>query len=314
MPDPDKKVDETTTEETKTEVAPGETGEDGKYTDEGLAALVDQISKGETETKETSTEDKGAEETKETKTEKKEEQMVPISRLNEVISERNQLREKINTRPIATTEQTKVPTVEELRAEHKTKRQEWQTAVFENDQETATKLLNELDDLENSIDEARLNEVSDTTRAQSADDIRYDNLLESYKKKYPAIDNDSEDFDKGLVTKVFEVREAFIAAGNTWSQALEKAHELVLAPLGSTKKVEETTETRTTEGKRNLADALTRQPANVADVGSSADAVNNNKFGIDISRLTVDQFDKLPDEVKSKLRGDTLEEHHVANR
>lgn len=312
MPDPEKKVDETTTEETKSEVTPGQTGEDGKYTDEGLAALVEKISKGEVEVPEATKDasDDGEEETKETK----EEQMVPISRLNKVIDERNRLREQVNTKPVQQTEQSSEPTVSDLKQQHKTKRQEWQAAVFENDQEAANKLLDEMDALEEAIDEARLNEVSTTTRAQSADDIRYDNLLEKYMEQYPIIDKNSDDFDPKIVSEMFEVREAFIARGLPWSQALEKAHNLILKPLGATKKVTETTEQRTTSSKKNLADALSRQPANVADVGASADAVNNNKFGIDISRLTVEQFDKLPDELKTKLRGDALEEHHLGNR
>lgn len=239
--------------------------------------------------------------------------MVPISRLNEVINERNQLRTQVNNPTPQQNQQDAAPTVDELKVQHKDKRKAWQAAVFENDQETANKLLDEMDALEEAIDDARFDEVSNTTRAQSADDIRYDNLLKSYQEKYDVIDKNSENFDQEVVTEMFEVREAFIARGHTWADALEKAHKLVLQPLGSTKKADETTETRTTESKRNLADALTRQPANVADVGASADSVNNTKFGIDISRLTMEQFDKLPDEVKEKLRGDTLEEHHVGN-
>jgi hypothetical protein len=309
MPSPEKKTDDTSQNDDKT-VTPGETGEDGKYTDEGLAALVDQIAKGETDDKTTQEADDKTDVDDDDK-----EQMVPISRLNKVIDERNKLREQVSKpQPQQQVQQEAIPTIDDLRKEHKAKRKEWQKAVFDNDSDKADSLLDEMDALEAAIDDARFDEVSTTTRAQSADDIRYDNLLEQYQKEYPVIDKSSDNFDQSIVTEMFEVREAFIAKGLPWSKALEKAHNLVLKPLGTKKKASDTKENRESESKKNLADALTRQPANVADIGDSADANNHKKFGIDISRLTMEQFDKLPDDIKTKLRGDTLEEHHLGNR
>lgn len=315
MPKENAKVDEGTQATDDKAASPGQVGEDGKYTDEGLAALVDQIAKGD------KADDKAdpapAKEAKKPDTtddaDDKGEKMVPISRLNAVIDERNRLRDQVG-KVVQQTPQDKLPTVDELRAQHKTKRKEWQKAVFENEPEKADSLLDEMDALEAAIDDARFDEVNSTTRAQSADDIRYDNLLEKYMEQYPMINKQSKDFDQSIVTEMFEVREAFIAKGLPWSQALEKAHNLVLKPLAASKKVKDTSDTRTSESKKNLADALTRQPANVSDLGSAADSINNNKFGIDINRLTMEQFDKLPDDIKSKLRGDTLEEHHLGNR
>jgi hypothetical protein len=281
----------------KKEVPPGQLGDDGKYTDEGIAALVDKIAKGDDESKE--------EKKAEKKAEKKDEKMVPISRLNEVINERNKLRDQVGKpAPVA---KDAPPTVAQLRTQLNTKRTEWQKALMDNDADVATALLSDLNKLEAQLDDTRSAEVRDTSRALSADDIKYDALLEKLLTDFPIIDKTSDTFDQEVVTEVYDMREAYIAAGHTQTEALKMASKYVLQPRVKQRKVKE----RTTDSKRVLVDALDRQPTDVSDVGDSADKINNNKFGIDITRLKPEQFDKLSPEIKSELRGDKVQEHHL---
>jgi len=297
--DDDKKVDD------KSDAKPGETGEDGKYTDEGLEALVKDIIKKDAK-EDDKKDDKKADDKKDDKKDDKE-QMVPISRLNTVIDERNKLRQQV-TAPA----DDKLPTVQELRDELNIKRGEWQAAIFDNDKDKAQSLLAEMNTLEVTIDDTRQAESESSTRAMSADDIKYDTLLATLQKDYPALDKTSDDFDQEVVTEVFNMREAYIVAGYSQTDALNTAAKYILKP--DTKKVKETTTKRKDDSKKSLTDALSRQPADVSDVGAAADAINNNKFGIDINRLTTEQFDKLDDKIKQQLRGDVVEEHHLGVR
>jgi len=314
--DNDKKIDDAAK---KPDAKPGEVDPDtGKYTDDGVAALVDQIkNKKPDDKKSDDSKDDKKTSTKDTKSDDDDGQMVPISRLNKVIDERNNLRTQLESQPKPQVkEEDQPPTVEELRVQHKEKRKAWQKAVFDNDQDAADKLLDEMDTLEEVIDETRLNETANATRAQSADDIRYDNLLDEMTVAFPVIDKNSDAFDQKVVTEVFNMREAFIARGDTQTEALRKARDYILSPLGAKdtqKKVQDTTDKRNEDSKKNLADALSRQPTNVSDLGASSDAVNND-YGIDVKRLTPEQFDKLPDDVKQDLRGDTIKEHHLGQR
>lgn len=312
-PEKDTQTPEQEPEVKEPEIEPGQTDPDtGKYTDEGIAALVEKIKAGNVEVK-----DKEPEKDSEPEPEVGKDKMVPISRLNEVIDERNRLREQVNSKSnLQQTTQTPAnesKSIDDLRGNLRSKRTEWQAAIFDNDADKAAKLLAEMDSLEEQIDDIRINEASSMTRVQSADDVRYDNLLDKLKADYPVIDKSSDDFDQKIVTEMYNMREAFIAKGDLQSEALEKAARYILQPLGNPKKAKETAETRVGDSKKNLADALTRQPTNVADLGASADAVNN-EFGIDINRLTPDQFDKLPEDIKTKLRGDEIKEHHLGVR
>lgn len=301
----DKKDDDVKVDDTPT-AKPGEVDDEGKYTDEGLDALVKQITTDDDSDK---ADDKVDDKPDDKAVDKDPEKMVPLSRLNAVIDERNKLRTQVST--VVQPQADALPTVEELRTEFSNKRKEWQDAIFDNDKEKAATLLGEMDSLEIAVDDARQAESESTTRALSADDIRYDSLLADLLKDNPVIKKGTEEFNQEVVTEMFDMREAFIARGYSQTDALEKAAKYVLEPVVDTKVADDVTDTRKADSKRNLADALSRQPADVADVGSPADAINNNKFGIDVTRLKPDQFDKLPDDVKEALRGDKLEEHHL---
>lgn len=296
-------------EETKV-TEPGATDPNtGKYTDEGLAELLKKLKTEGTE--ESNEGDKGKEDKKESK---KDDQMIPKSRFDEVINERNRLREQLQGAPKKEEPPSnKAPSVDDLRKELATKRKEWQKAIFDNDQDTADNLLSEMDQLEVNIDEARLSESESMTRALSADDVRYDALLEQLQEQYPIINKGSDDFDQKVVSEMFDMREAYIARGFSQTDALKKARDYILKPLGPTKPNTDTQNERSSNSRKNLADALTRQPPNAADLGAPADA-GMSKLGIDISRLTPEQFDKLDEETKAELRGDKLTEEHMKNR
>lgn len=291
----------------KDEAKPGDFDpETGKYTDDGIDALVDQIKNRSKKKGDDLDEDEDPPPTKKDDDTK----MVPISRLNEVIEERNRLRQQV-TAPVApVAKKDAPPTVEELRTQLSSKRKEWQKAIFDNDADKADSLLSEMDKLETTIDDVRLSETANATRVQSADDVRYDNLLEQMLTEYPIIDKSSPDFDQNVVTEIYDMREAYIARGLSQTDALKKARDYILKPLATNKKVKDVKKERTDSSKRSLADALSRQPANVSDLGASSDAVNND-YGIDIKRLTPEQFEKLPEDVKADLRGDALKEHHM---
>jgi hypothetical protein len=307
---PDDKVDDT--------VKPGEVdAETGKYTDDGLDALVETLKADDKKPADTDDDESGdkkaAKKADETDDSDKREKFIPRSRFDEVVNENQRLKAAQTTRSTAKTDVP--PTVAELRNTLKETRGKWQQAIFDNDASVAQGYLADIDILEERIDDTRDADNTNAARVLSSDDIKYDNLLASALASHPVIDKTSEDFNQQVVTDMFEMREAYVSRGYSQTDALQQSIKFVLGPLGSTKKVKETGKKRTTEARKNTVDALTRQPADVNDVGGASDAGGKDStLGIDINRLTMEQFDKLPEEVKVKLRGDVITDEHLDRR
>lgn len=290
-------------------VEPGAVDETGKYTDEGLDALVESLKKDpevKEEVKDVVEEEEQEEEEKKTKREK----MIPRSRFDEVVQENQRL--KASQMKQAT---TGVPTLASLRTDLKKARSDWQQAIFDNDAKAASTFLSLIDTIEENIDQARDDTTTSVARALTSDDIKYDNLLDNAMKEYDVINKASDDYDQTVVNEMVEMRESYIARGYSQADALQQSIKYILKPHKSAKTVKDVTDTRKTSARKNTVDALKRQPSNVADLGGATDTGGpGNVLGIDITRLTIEQFDRLPDDVKAKLRGDTITDEHLDKR
>jgi hypothetical protein len=304
----DDKVDD----KVDTKVEPGATDETGKYTDEGLDALVDELKADDGKEPEVKKDEKKEPEVKKEDDDKRE-AMIPRKRFDEVNS-RLQALEQAARQP--NTQQQEAPvTVATLRADLKTERTAWQKAIFDNDADAASKHLGNIDILEEHIDQARDDTSVNAARQLSSDDIKYDNLLASTIKDFDVIDKGSKNFDQTVVNEMFEMRESYVARGYSQADALQQSVKYILQPNANKKQVKKTTDDRTTDARKNTVDALQRQPSNVADLGGATDTGGTgNAMGIDVTRLTLEQFDRLPDEVKVKLRGDSIGDQHLDRR
>jgi hypothetical protein len=304
----DDKVDD----KVETKVEPGATDETGKYTDEGLDALVESIKADD------KTDDKADDKVEVKKDDKeddetKREAMIPRRRFDEVNGRLQALEARLNHPDTAMPD--KPVTVTTLRADLKGERAAWQKAIFDNDKEAASLHLGNIDVLEEHIDQARDDTSVNAARQLSSDDIKYDNLLVKTIKDFDVIDKNSENFDQTVVNEMFEMRESYVARGYSQAEALQQSVKYILQPQANIKKVKTTTDDRQVDARKNTVDALARQPANVADLGGATDTGGpGNVLGIDITRLTMEQFDRLDEDVKVKLRGDTIGDQHLDRR
>ena len=129
--------------------------------------------------------------------------------------------------------------------------------------------------------------------------------LASVFKEYPQLDTDSDSFDEDLNAEALVFQSAYLNQGYLPAEAVRRAAKaavLVVRPeLMST--VEETkteVKTRKTNVKGNV-DASNAQPPKMSQ-GESGGKTSSEM--IDITKLTDEEFDALPEATRARMRGD----------
>lgn len=132
------------------------------------------------------------------------------------------------------------------------------------------------------------------------------NVIDSLEKQYPQLNPQSENFDAGLVEEALSLQSAYIQQHYTRADAMERAVAAALNINGITPAQvspaglgagQPATDQATV--KRNL-DAAAATPPQMPS-GTSA-----NPLDIDVTTLTTDDLDGLPEATLARLRGDIL--------
>lgn len=159
--------------------------------------------------------------------------------------------------------------------------------------------------------EAEARAEARTTQALEAD--RLEAAIARIEADHPQFNPDSEVFDEDLVALVVSKQRAFIAQGMTPSKAMEKAAGDVASRFlkEPEKKVEEKglsaakQDDRKQKAVEQALDAQKRQPASVRDAGMDSDKMGEKQMP-DVSKMSMEEFDALPESTKARLRGDLI--------
>jgi hypothetical protein len=182
-------------------------------------------------------------------------------------------------------------------------RKAWQKALLDNDETNATTALDAMTAAEIKLDDLKLDQSSQVTRQQTTEDVNYNSALDALEKEYPQINEDSDDFDEKLLSKVARLHTGLVRGGMSRVNALEEAVELYLTPLKpKAKDPKEVKDTLRDKAKGALAKTVADQPPDTGDVGH----VDTKGVTLKVSRMTRKQFDNLPEAQLSVLRGDTV--------
>lgn len=154
--------------------------------------------------------------------------------------------------------------------------------------------------------------VSTQTVSQSKLQERFDSYLDSVELAFPELKKGTEQFNSGMIREVNELMDDFIAAGKDPLTAVQKAVKLVTGQtledrLAAAAKAAAPPEKPAAPAApatkpRDLnkaVDAANRQPPDMTTAG-----VNRDDTKIDVSRLSDEEFDKLPLSKQRELRGD----------
>jgi hypothetical protein len=184
-------------------------------------------------------------------------------------------------------------------------------ARADGDSKLAAKLQRELDTANREM--IRLETRKDTQQltAEQRENIVYDTMLDAIEAADPRVVKDSDEFDQKLVTRLNRTVKGYEATGMSPTAALREACDVVLGfdptqpKKPEAKKEEEVekkpaakAEAKKVDVKKNV-ETSKKQPPDMSTRG-----VNKDDVTIDVAALSDEDFEKLPEATKAKLRGD----------
>lgn len=210
-----------------------------------------------------------------------------------------------------TDDQGQQNTSDDLRAQLKELRQQAKDAMLEGEDALHDELNDKIDELTLQIAEQRAFERLQATTQQAALKASMADVAKDAYARFPFLDPDSGTTDQDAISAVLNRRAELQAEGLSAAEALRKAvdekgpkfaklHGLETDGDGGQADAEAVRQKRQESAQRKASDASVKQPARVE--GNERDP----GFKVDVSRLDEAAYEKLPESVKAKMRGDTL--------
>ena len=165
--------------------------------------------------------------------------------------------------------------------------------------------------------DAKISESSNMTAAQVKETNLLNSILDQLEEQFPMFDENSDDFNDEANADVLKVQKGLIAMGESASDALIEAVNLVLPKYGYSTEEEDKggkadkgdkdgkggKEDKQKGVKRNL-DAAKRTPPDMDDAGEDSDSAGAESDLPNILDLTDAEYDALPEATKKAMRGD----------
>lgn len=193
--------------------------------------------------------------------------------------------------------------------------EELENAVKDGNTEAKARIRKEIRALSQQLTDSKAAVHAIRATAVAIEQVRYDAAVSLAEKEHPELDPDGDSYDEELVGELSEVTAAFVSRGLSSSESLKKALKVVYrgakVPVveKEDKEVEETDVEK--EAKQRKADAVERglkakgkQPADQSKTGLNSDKQGKKGDGIDVTKISDKDFDKLSPEDLKKLRGD----------
>lgn len=280
--------------------------------DEDLDETVDDSE--ETDDDESGEDDTEEDEEEEEVDEPKNNIRVPKSRLDEVIRQREEAKERAAwleaqiEKLISKETESKSKAIEKPSYNYDEAEEQYIQLIIEGDTVKAAKLRNEINTKRNEDLKELISEVTKDTASkvksessQILEEERFSTLVESFENKFKFLNADSKEYNEEAVDTVNTLLSGYLAAGKTKSEALKLAVNKV-APLYT--KIVETKQTlgnkRKVEAGKKAVEASKSQPTKTKSV--STRQVDSEK--IDVSKMSEQDFAKLTEKEKRILRGD----------
>ena len=241
-------------------------------------------------------------------------QTVPKSRMDEVIAERNELRREMEA--LKEAQKPAAPAAPAYDFEGKEK--QYQELILDGEAEKATALRTEINQKTRESLSAELAQEVETTITRKNEETALQLAADKLQADFPQFNEDSSDYNEALTQEVIDLRDAFIIKGERPVDALAKASGFVIrnhdlsapAPAEETstglagkaapakKSIDEVSKKRAEVAKK--LDAASKQPPELPGESSSS----HGEKAVDISTLSEEEFNALPEATLKRLRGD----------
>ena len=241
---------------------------------------------------------------------KKKGQMVPKSRLDEVLAKQKALQKQLDE--LKQANQPPPPNLPSY--DFEAKEREYQDFILDGEPDKAAKLRSEIRNAEREAMSHELRREVEQTVSRNNEETALQQAANLLETEYPVFDQNSADYNEDYTQEVIELRDAFMIQGLGAVDALSKASNFVIkahdigsesddssaltAKQAPKKSVDEVAKKRAEVAKK--LDAAKKQPPELPGEGSSS----HGEKALDISSLSEEEFNALPEATLRRLRGD----------
>ena len=253
---------------------------------------------------ESSTEEETKPEVAEEKPAKK--PMVPKARLDEVLQKQKALQKQVDDMREAQKPAEDAPD-EYAFVE---KEMEYQNLLLDGEAEKAAELRTEIRKAERAQIEHEMSQKMTETVSYNQQANALQQAADALESEFPVFNRASEHFNEELTNEVVELRDAFIIKGENPVAALSKAAKFVISDNDLVDN------TPSLAGKTPKSDELAKKRAQVSQKLKAADAqppelqgegtATRGEKALDLSNMSEEEFDALPEATLRRLRGDIL--------
>ena len=235
--------------------------------------------------------------------------MVPKARLDEVLAKQKALQKQLDEINAANEKAEEAPESYDFDA----KEVEYQNMVLDGETDKAVALRREIRKAEREQLEYEMRQEMSQTVNQDRQMTALQQAANAMEDAYPVFDRNSDDFNEDMTNEVVELRDAFMMKGYEAVDALSKAVKYVVKDHDLDQAQESAP---SLAGKAQKSDELAKKRAQVSKKLRAAEAQppelpgesssNHGEKGLDLSTMTEEEFDALPEATLKRLRGDIL--------
>ena len=243
----------------------------------------------------------------------KKEHMVPKSRLDEVLQKQKALQKQLEDMKKAQEPPANAPAPYDFDS----KEREYMNLVLDGKEADAVKLRQEIRNAEKAQLEFDMNEKMQQTVQHNAQATALQAAANELEAQFPVFDQNSEAYNEGYTQEVIGLRDAFIMQGYDAVDALTKAANFVIKTndLAAPEPTSSTLDARTAP-KQKPVDEVAKKRAEVSKKLKAAESqppelpgessAARGERAVDVSTMSEDEFNALPDATIKRLRGDIL--------
>lgn len=181
--------------------------------------------------------------------------------------------------------------------------------LLEGDTSQANKLMREIRKLERDRISREVEARSMMNLRNSLEEERLNSVIKEIEKAHPELDPNNKDiYDEYMVKVILGDFNQMVSQGTSRPQAMQQAVDRAYAYFNRTSAqnqgLSKKEDRRASQIEKNL-DTKRRQPPNMRDTGLDSDKIGAAQ-NIDVTKLSQEEFNALPEATIKKLRGDSL--------
>lgn len=251
---------------------------------------------------------------------------IPKARFDEAVNKEREAREAAERRAQeaerklaeSAANKTAVEEIERIEGEVEALEVKYQELLLDGNTAEAAKVMKQIRLAERQIATAEAESRAQATTARAIEADRLEAAIARLESDYPEFNTQSETYDEDLVGLVLAKQRTLMQEGMSPSAALTKAGKDVagrfLKKQGETKEVKDDSkglaaaakqDDRKKEAVAKAIETQNAQPASTKEVGLDSDKLGEKGLP-DVTKLTADEFEALPESTKARLMGNLV--------